>query len=219
MHPRDGQQRYFPFSSGNSLFAANHIPFRASKLTLVLRDSFLSTHSNGRIVMIACVCPGSSSADHTLNTLRYADRLKDRGSEAGRARLGRNELELGEEENPELELGKPNNPRELDLGKANNAREIENGKAEPVKVPGNNGKEAAEPGKGQAGAQAGNKAPAEQKKPPPPKPNVQERPLTEKPPPQGGSNRNAGGSNLRPANKKGSQEEIKPKKSFFSHFR
>ena len=28
--------------------------------------------------MIACICPGSSSADHTLNTLRYADRLKDR---------------------------------------------------------------------------------------------------------------------------------------------
>lgn len=27
--------------------------------------------------MIACVGPGSSSADHTLNTLRYAQRLKD----------------------------------------------------------------------------------------------------------------------------------------------
>jgi kinesin family protein 2/24 len=27
--------------------------------------------------MIACVSPGSSSADHSLNTLRYADRLKD----------------------------------------------------------------------------------------------------------------------------------------------
>lgn len=29
--------------------------------------------------MIACISPGSSSADHSLNTLRYADRLKDRG--------------------------------------------------------------------------------------------------------------------------------------------
>jgi kinesin family protein 2/24 len=28
--------------------------------------------------MIACISPGSSSADHSLNTLRYADRLKDR---------------------------------------------------------------------------------------------------------------------------------------------
>ena len=27
--------------------------------------------------MIACISPGSSSADHSLNTLRYADRLKD----------------------------------------------------------------------------------------------------------------------------------------------
>ena len=27
--------------------------------------------------MIACVSPGSSSANHSLNTLRYADRLKD----------------------------------------------------------------------------------------------------------------------------------------------
>jgi hypothetical protein len=27
--------------------------------------------------MIACISPGSSSADHTLNTLRYASRLKE----------------------------------------------------------------------------------------------------------------------------------------------
>ena len=27
--------------------------------------------------MLACISPGSSSADHSLNTLRYADRLKD----------------------------------------------------------------------------------------------------------------------------------------------
>jgi hypothetical protein len=29
--------------------------------------------------MIANVSPAASSADHTLNTLRYADRIKDRG--------------------------------------------------------------------------------------------------------------------------------------------
>ena len=28
--------------------------------------------------MLACICPGSSSAEHSLNTLRYAERLKDR---------------------------------------------------------------------------------------------------------------------------------------------
>jgi len=27
--------------------------------------------------MIACVSPGYSHADHTLNTIRYAERLKD----------------------------------------------------------------------------------------------------------------------------------------------
>ena len=52
-----------------------HLPFRASKLTMVLRDSFVNQQTS-KIVMIACINPGSSSADHTVNTLRYAERLK-----------------------------------------------------------------------------------------------------------------------------------------------
>lgn len=56
---------------------ADHVPFRASKLTLILRDSFISKAQVSKIVMIACISPGSSSADHSLNTLRYAERLKD----------------------------------------------------------------------------------------------------------------------------------------------
>ena len=56
---------------------ADHVPFRASKLTLILRDSFINKHQPSKIVMIACISPGSSSADHSLNTLRYAERLKD----------------------------------------------------------------------------------------------------------------------------------------------
>lgn len=59
---------------------SSHVPFRASKLTMVLRDSFLDTKA--KIVMIACINPGSSSADHTLNTLRYAQRLKQGNSDA-----------------------------------------------------------------------------------------------------------------------------------------
>lgn len=55
---------------------SNHIPFRASKLTLSIRDSFVYKERVRRVIMIACLCPGSSSADHTINTLRYADRLK-----------------------------------------------------------------------------------------------------------------------------------------------
>jgi kinesin family protein 2/24 len=54
---------------------SSHVPFTASKLTMVLRDSFLNEGSS-KIVMIACINPGSSSADHTLNTLRYTLRLK-----------------------------------------------------------------------------------------------------------------------------------------------
>ena len=56
---------------------ADHVPFRASKLTLILRDSFIAKQNQSKVVMIACVSPGSSSADHSINTLRYADRLKD----------------------------------------------------------------------------------------------------------------------------------------------
>lgn len=48
-----------------------HIPFRGSKLTEVLRDSFVG---DSRTVMISCVSPNSGSCEHTLNTLRYADR-------------------------------------------------------------------------------------------------------------------------------------------------
>ena len=44
---------------------------------MVLRDSFLAS-DNVKIIMLACICPGSSSSDHTLNTLRYAERLKER---------------------------------------------------------------------------------------------------------------------------------------------
>ncbi|GFP99924.1 kinesin-13a [Phtheirospermum japonicum] len=50
-----------------------HIPFRGSKLTEVLRDSFVG---NSRTVMISCISPTSGSCEHTLNTLRYADRVK-----------------------------------------------------------------------------------------------------------------------------------------------
>ena len=55
-----------------------HVPFRASKLTHVLRDSFVSKSDKSKIIMISCVSPTYTSANHTLNTLRYSDRLKEK---------------------------------------------------------------------------------------------------------------------------------------------
>ncbi|RHY25521.1 hypothetical protein DYB32_008260 [Aphanomyces invadans] len=54
---------------------AKHLPFRQSKLTQILRDSFMCDTS--RTVMIATISPCSEHSNHTLNTLRYADRLKE----------------------------------------------------------------------------------------------------------------------------------------------
>ena len=58
-----------------------HIPFRGSKLTQVLKESFVG--KNSRSVMVACIAPNISNCEHTLNTLRYADRVKERNAETG----------------------------------------------------------------------------------------------------------------------------------------
>ena len=66
-------------ATGDSM---KHIPFRGSKLTQVLKESFVG--KNSRTVMIACVAPNMNNCEHTLNTLRYADRVKERDSETGK---------------------------------------------------------------------------------------------------------------------------------------
>jgi len=66
-------------ATGSSL---KRIPFRGSKLTQVLKESFVG--KNSRTVMVSCVAPNMKNCDHTLNTLRYADRVKERDSQTGK---------------------------------------------------------------------------------------------------------------------------------------
>jgi len=48
-----------------------HIPYRDSKLTMLLMDSIGGA---SKTLMIACVSPSTSYADETLSTLNYASR-------------------------------------------------------------------------------------------------------------------------------------------------
>jgi kinesin family protein 2/24 len=52
-----------------------HLPFRDSKLTQILRDSF--TGKKSKTCIIAMINPGMSSCGCSLNTLRFANRIKE----------------------------------------------------------------------------------------------------------------------------------------------
>src|SRR5581483_4136224 len=51
-----------------------HIPYRDSKLTRLLQDSL---GGNSQTLMLACVSPADSSSSETLNTLKYATRVRN----------------------------------------------------------------------------------------------------------------------------------------------
>ncbi len=53
----------------------NHTPFRGSKLTQVLKDSFVGDRTH--TVMVVTISPNMANAEHTLNTLRYGYRVKE----------------------------------------------------------------------------------------------------------------------------------------------
>lgn len=95
-----------------------HIPYRGSKLTLVLRDSFTGSGDEKRIVMLTCICPGHSSADHSLNSLRYADRLKEQSSVAGPVVVNQFQPAKGDlraKAKPDIAIEKPLEPEPLPL--------------------------------------------------------------------------------------------------------
>jgi len=58
--------------------AVQHVPFRGSRLTHIMRDAFVG--KNSHTIVVACVSPASHSAEHTLNTLRYASRIKEKNN-------------------------------------------------------------------------------------------------------------------------------------------
>ncbi|KAL5967968.1 Kinesin-like protein Klp10A [Taenia solium] len=71
LHSRSHQHQ---LGAGVGGAGATRLPFRNSKLTQVLRESFVGRRAC--TCMIAMVAPGLSCAEHSLNTLRYAQLVK-----------------------------------------------------------------------------------------------------------------------------------------------
>ncbi|KAI5181323.1 kinesin family member 2/24 [Nematocida sp. AWRm80] len=56
--------------------SATHLPFRHSKLTQVLKESLIG---ESKCCIIATISPEDTSTEHSLNTLRYAHRIREIG--------------------------------------------------------------------------------------------------------------------------------------------
>lgn len=67
----------------------SHTPFRGSKLTMVLKDSFIGYCNT---IMICNISPNNSSSENTMNTLRYADRVKELKGNGDGEKLSKEQL-------------------------------------------------------------------------------------------------------------------------------
>ena len=92
-------------------------PFRGSKLTQVLKDSLIG---NSRTIMVANISPNSSSCEHTLNTLRYADRVKEMTKPSGDKKGGVNAYMPHNQKNPVNRSVSPQTDEEDRVGNNNN---------------------------------------------------------------------------------------------------
>lgn len=97
-----------------------HTPFRQSKLTQVLKDSFIG---DAKTCMIANISPSHMATEHTLNTLRYADRVKELkkgmkccSSVSGRSQASGNASPKRMQSSPGVLLGDKCSPKKVKLG-------------------------------------------------------------------------------------------------------